>query len=77
MGQQKRTREVFAQGVSIVSVSDGDQTTMLDSIHLAEQACQHQWLQRMQAVQQMVQEGWLTGHNETLTEHDLGSCTMV
>ena len=55
MGQQKRRREVssllhreFPLFLLVPMVTQNH--TMLDSIHSAERVCQHQWLQRMQAL---------------------------
>lgn len=70
------TRGIFAlaPGVSIVSArSDGSPETYNAGQHTLSGTSMSTPMAATYAsvVQQMVQEGWLTGHNETLTEHEL------
>jgi hypothetical protein len=70
------TRGIFAlaPGVSIVSArSDGSPETYNAGQHTLSGTSMSTPMAATYAsvVQQMVQEGWLTGHNETLTEHKL------
>ncbi len=70
------TRGIFAlaPGVSIVSArSDGDSESYNAGQHTLSGTSMSTPMAATYAsvVQQMVQEGWFTGHNETLTEHDL------
>lgn len=71
------TRGIFAlaPGVSIVSArSDGSPDTYNTGQHTLSGTSMSTPMAATFAsvLQQMVQEGWLTGHNETLTEHALG-----
>ena len=70
------TRGIFAlaPGVSIVSArSDGSPDTYNSGQHTLSGTSMSTPMAATYAsvIQQMVQEGWLTGHNETLTEHSL------
>ena len=70
------TRGIFAlaPGVSIVSArSDGSPDSYNAGQHTSSGTSMSTPMAATYAsiIQQMVQEGWLTGHNETLTEHDL------
>ena len=70
------TRGIFAlaPGVSIVSArSDGVSDSYNAGQHILSGTSMSTPMAATYAsvVQQMVQEGWLTGHNETLTEHNL------
>ena len=72
------TRGIFAlaPGVSIVSArSDGTPDTYNTGQHTLSGTSMSTPLAATYAsvIQQMVQEGWLTGHNETLTEHSLAN----
>ena len=72
------TRGIFAlaPGVSIVSArSDGSPETYNTGQHTLSGTSMSTPMAATYAsvIQQMVQEGWLTGHNETLTEHSLGN----
>ena len=70
------TRGIFAlaPGVSIVSArSDGLPNTQNTGQHTLSGTSMSTPMAASYAsiIQQMVEEGWLTGHNETLNEHDL------
>ena len=70
------TRGIFAlaPGVSVVSArSDGSPDTYNAGQHTLSGTSMSTPMAAAYAsvIQQMVQEGWLTGHNETLTEHAL------
>ena len=70
------TRGIFAlaPGVSIVSArSDGSPDTYNSGQHTLSGTSMSTPMAATYAtvIQQMVQEGWITGHNETLTEHSL------
>ena len=70
------TRGIFAlaPGVSIVSArSDGSPDSYNSGQHTLSGTSMSTPMAATYAsvIQQMVQEGWLTGHNETLTEHSL------
>ncbi len=70
------TRGIFAlaPGVSIVSArSDGSPDTYNSGQHTLSGTSMSTPMAAAYAsvIQQMVQEGWLTGHNETLAEHSL------
>ena len=70
------TRGIFAlaPGVSIVSArSDGSPDTYNSGQHTLSGTSMSTPMAATYAsvIQQMVQEGWLTGHNETLTEYSL------
>ena len=72
------TRGIFAlaPGVSIVSArSDGSPETYNTGQHTLSGTSMSTPMAATYAsvIQQMVQEGWLTGHNETLTEHSLAN----
>lgn len=72
------TRGIFAlaPGVSIVSArSDGSPGSYNSGQHTLSGTSMSTPMAATYAsvIQQMVQEGWLTGHNETLTEHSLAN----
>ena len=70
------TRGIFAlaPGVSIVSArSDGSPDTYNSGQHTLSGTSMSTPMAASYAsvIQQMIQEGWITGHNETLTQHSL------
>ena len=76
------TRGIFAlaPGVSIVSArSDGSPDTYNSGQHTLSGTSMSTPMAAAYAsvIQQMVQEGWLTGHNETLAEHSLADRAPV